>query len=166
MLGFGRFGQHFLYEYMRRLNSNFNIGIISINAENEWEHFLLSCKNKKNRIPVDINSNKFVTNNQCTQLIQKIIHEDQPYSSVLWVFGTDDPDINIQSATLVKQFHEVYFNESEQKQNLFMLIRTKISNNSHEEMIHKMNTHYALIPTYDVIGDYFDKIISETELIN
>jgi len=152
-LGFGRFGQNVLAEYLNEFKNDIKkIIVISPNAKNEWERYhLLDANNESNILP-NIKIEIYDSNNEDISLIKTIINDSKDYNSVLWTLGSGTDEVNLNASTIINRFYE---KQTMGFQDVFMLIRTKTMNNSYEELINDKNKRIVLMPTYDIIGNYF-----------
>ena len=168
LLGFGRFGQHMLMSY---LNSNSAVLkdsikkaiIISPNAKNEWEHYKLICSIQNKKIPDEFEFELYDSTNENIMLLNEIINQTKKDNSVLWVLGSGVDEVNLHTSTIINRISEISIGKTGLNQDLFMLIRTKTMNNSYEELVNKKNEKHILMPTYDLIGDYFNNKFKELQ---
>ncbi len=165
-VGFGRFGQHTLMGYLNNNNNALKdsvnkVIIISPNAINELEHYKLLSSIQNKKISDKIEFELYNSSNENIKLLNDVIIQTQNDKSVLWVLGAGIEEVNLQTSTIINRMHENRYTENGVRNELFMLIRTKTTNNSFEEIVNKKNEKHILMPTYDIIADYFNNKFNE-----
>jgi hypothetical protein len=125
------------------------------------EHYKLLSSIQNKKISNKIKFELYNSSNENIKLLSDVIIQTQNDKSVLWVLGAGIEEVNLQTSTIINRMHENRYTENGVRNELFMLIRTKTTNNSFEEIVNKKNEKHILMPTYDIIADYFNNKFNE-----